>query len=272
MKVLKPLCLLAFITILIPNDKSLGRDNDPKIPSDISTASLLYRKVVWSTLSLPGQRFMSSLIFPESSIAYMDVDNAVAFTIDDGFCGVDNPNGCMINEVRDLFNKYDAKATFFITGNHCNYVSVDEVQLLLNDGHELANHNMYDYPYDQHSKEDFESDLDSTQNIISQFTPVDTKWYRAPHAKLSKEMQTVIDSRGMVHIISDSFANDTAIPDSKWIAEFVLKSVQPGSIIVLHMPERGVREWCYEAMELVLQGLKEKNLDILTLTELEKLQ
>jgi peptidoglycan/xylan/chitin deacetylase (PgdA/CDA1 family) len=140
------------------------------------------------------------------------------------------------------------------------------------DGHELANHNMYDYPYDKHTKEDFESDLNSTQNIISRFTTVDTKWYRAPHAKISEEMQTVIDSRGMIHIISDSFANDTAIPDSKWIAEFVLKKVQPGSIIVLHMPERGVREWCFEAMELTLKGLKEKNLDILTLTELEKLQ
>ena len=37
------------------------------------------------------------------------------------------------------------------------------------------------------------------------------------------------------------------------------------------MPEKGVREWNYEAIELTLKGLKEKNLKILNLSEISKL-
>jgi len=264
--------LILSISLFFPSDMNLGRNNDPKVPSDISSLNLAYRKAIWSTLSIPGQRFMSKFLFPISSISYMNADNAIALTIDDGFCGIDNPDGCMINEVRELFKKYNAKATFFITGSHCTNVTKSEVLLLLNDGHELANHNMYDYAYDKHNAEEFSKDLDKTDEIISSFTSVKTKWYRAPHAKLSDTMQLVLEERSLIHVISDSFANDTAIPDSEWISEFILKHVQPGSIIVIHMPERGVREWLYEAMELTLIGLKNKNLEVLNLTQLEALQ
>ncbi len=54
------------------------------------------------------------------------------------------------------------------------------------------------------------------------------------------------------------------------IANLILKTVQPGSIIIIHMPERGVREWTYEALELVLKGLTARNLNLLNLTDLEK--
>ena len=38
------------------------------------------------------------------------------------------------------------------------------------------------------------------------------------------------------------------------------------------MPEKGIREWNYEAMELILQGLTKMNLNILNLTELSNLE
>ena len=38
------------------------------------------------------------------------------------------------------------------------------------------------------------------------------------------------------------------------------------------MPEKGVREWNYEAMELTLKGLKDKGLRVLNLTEMKILE
>ena len=108
-------------------------------------------------------------------------------------------------------------------------------------------------------------------NLISQYTDNIPKWYRAPHAKLSKTMQEVIDEKGYTHIICDAFAADTAIPDPKWISKFILKKVKPGSVVLIHMPERGIREWNYEAMELTLKGLKEKGYNITTFSELYNL-
>ena len=249
---------------------SLGRDSDPRTVDDISFVKLLYKKAFWSTLSILGPRNISKIAYP-NSISYFDSNNSVAFTIDDGFCGLDNPKGDMTEDVRLLLDKYNANATFFVSGTHCAHTRVDVIKKLLNDGHELANHNLYDISYSSHTSEDFENDLLMTKEILDQYTPNLSKWYRAPHASINDSMHEIIKKHNLVHVIGDSFANDTSIPDAKWIAQFILKRVQPGSIIIIHMPEKGVREWNYEAMELILMGLKEKNLNILNLTELDNL-
>ena len=70
--------------------------------------------------------------------------------------------------------------------------------------------------------------------------------------------------------MGDVFANDTSIQDANWISSFILKNVKPGSVIIIHMPEKGIREWNYLALENILNGLKERKLEIVTLTELEQ--
>ena len=278
MKVYKVYLFILLISPILTHESnstnkiiSLGRDSDPKVVSDISIIKMLYKKTFWSTLSLLGARNITKIVYP-NSISHMISDNAVAFTIDDGFCGLDNPNGDMTEEVRLLLNKYDANATFFISGTHCAHTNKKVVENLLNDGNELANHNMYDIPYNKHSSKDFENDLVMTNEILQTYTPNLSKWYRAPHATITDSMHITINQHGLKHIIGDCFANDTSIPDAKWIANFILKRVKPGSIVIIHMPEREVREWNYEAMELILQGLKEKEYKILNLTELANLQ
>ena len=56
-----------------------------------------------------------------------------------------------------------------------------------------------------------------------------------------------------------------------------IRSVSPhwqvtsGSIIVLHMPEKGFREHTLKEMELLLEGLKKRGLRSVTLTRLAEL-
>ena len=246
----------------------LGRTGDPRLKSDISNIKLFYKKVLWKSLSFLGARNVASIAYPKS-IAFMNSDNSVAITIDDGFCGLDNPLGDMTEDIRLLLKRYNAKATFFIAGTHCSHTSENTIKKLLADGHELANHSMYDVPYADLPIDYFEKDLIQTKNILDVYTNNLSKWYRAPHASITNEMHDVIKKYNLTHVIGDVFANDTSIPDPKWIANLILKTVQPGSIVILHMPERGVREWTYEALELVLKGLTEKNLNMLNLTGLE---
>ena len=262
-------------TIIAINNKHetiLGRDNDPKQSSEISKLKLLIRKIIWEITTMPGLRFLTRLIYPSSTISYFDVQNAVAFTIDDGFCGIDNNIGCMVNEVRQLFKSYDAHATFFVAGSHCKYSDINTINLLIEDGNEIANHNMMDWPYDNYSLEEFEYDLELTKNILSIYNQKYSKWYRAPFGKYSYSMQKVIEKKNLIHVIPDVFAHDTYIPDPYWISEHILRKVKPGSIILIHMPERGIREWNYKAIELTLKGLQEKKLKVLNLTELEALE
>ncbi len=255
-----------------PLNQTLGRDNDPKVVEDISKFKMFSKKSIWTIASIPGMRTMTKLFFPKPSIAYVNTDEKiVAFTIDDGFCGKDNPNGDMLNDIIQLFDKYDSKATFFVTGSHIENTLYSDIQLLLNNGHEIANHSMYDWPYNKYSKEDFEKDFDKTHFILSQYTDNIPKFYRAPHANLSNTMMEVLSERGYEHIICDGFASDTSIPDAKWISTFILKRTKPGSILLIHMPENNIREWNYEAIELTLKGLKEKGYKVVTVSELFEL-
>ncbi len=248
--------------------QQLGRDKDPKIKSDIGPVSLWFRKFAWEALTFPGLRNLTALYYPSSTISFMDGKESVAFTIDDGFCGLDNPDGCMVEEVRTLFKEFNANATFFISGSHCKYTSKTEVDKLIKDGHELANHNMMDWPYTDYSKIDFENDLHETEKILSKYIETSNLWYRAPFGRINETMQKVLNDKGYINIMTDSFAHDTAIPDPEWIAGYILDRVRPGSIILIHMPERGVREWNYQAMRLTLQGLSKQGFKILTLTDL----
>tara|TARA_B100001029_G_C15060367_1_gene457895 strand:- start:1806 stop:2708 length:903 start_codon:yes stop_codon:yes gene_type:complete len=250
----------------------LGRDNDPKKITDISKRQLFFRKLGWTITTLPGLRFMMRFLYPESTVTHFKVNNAVAFTIDDGFCGLDNSDGCMLEEVRQLFSKYDAHATFFIAGSHCQHVSIEEVNNLISDGHEIANHNIMDWSYENYTPEDFEYDLLLTKNILSNYNQDYSHWYRAPFGKLTNNIETVINKHNMTHVLPDAFAHDSFIPDPNWIAKHILKKVKPGSVILIHMPEKGVREWNYKAMELTLKGLKEKKYSILNLSEIKALE
>ena len=178
----------------------------------------------------------------------------------------------MINEVRELFKEYDAKATFFTTGSHCHNAKRNDILKLLDDGHELANHGMFDHPYNEFNYEDFKNDLELTASILKSYTNSIPKFYRAPHAKLSKTMQKVIDEKGLTHFVCDAFASDTSIPDPEWISDYILNRVQPGSIVLIHMPEKNIREWNYAAMELTLKQLRDLNYKIVTLSELNNLK
>ena len=74
----------------------------------------------------------------------------------------------------------------------------------------------------------------------------------------------------MIHVVCDAFASDTSTPDPVWISKYITKKTKPGSILLIHMPEKGVREWNLEAMELTLKWLKDNNFKVVTLTELFK--
>ena len=275
MKKITTLFIFVFSSLLLLGsdiNRIMGRDTDPKSISDISRFKIFTKKAIWETLSLPGMRFMADMIFPDNIISYLDIDDkTVAFTIDDGFCGRNNPNGDMTDEVVELFKKYNSKATFFTSGSHCDYTSYESIKRLLDDGHELANHGMYDFPYNQHPEPEFKSDFDSTHNQLKKYTDNIPKWYRAPHAKTSKVMDKFLEEEGYMHIMCDGFANDTSIPDPEWISNFILRKIKNGSIILIHMPEKGFREWNFKAIELTLKGLKEEGYQVVTFSELYNL-
>lgn len=225
----------------------------------------------------------------------------VSFTVDDAFCGHDDPEFCakhageelsstgednpevqrsrsMLPEVRRLCQEFDVKGTWFATSSFCRGQEED-IREFLRDGHELGNHMPRDTPYADYSEQDFEREMLSCNNFLegkilqgAGLSPEQQslRWFRAPNGFLSPAMQRVLRKHSMLNAMVDAYAFDTDIPDADFIARNVLAAIQPGSVWLVHMPERGFREWNLRAMRLIMEGLKSRGLKSVTLSELDR--
>ena len=62
------------------------------------------------------------------------------------------------------------------------------------------------------------------------------------------------------------------VEDGPWLAHSLNKQITSGSIAIIHMPERGFREYCYEALDLLLNELVTvRNFKCVTVSQLQQI-
>jgi len=83
-------------------------------------------------------------------------------------------------------------------------------------------------------------------------------------------MWRVLQRYSFTNVLCDVFANDTVISDPEFIAQTLLSLLhrEGGSIVVIHVPERGFREHNLRALHMFLQGLADMGLSAVTVSAL----
>lgn len=234
----------------------------------------------WGLTSKLGLRPLSYLsvyytdtLFQFSQSSHPGVKGYVALTIDDGLCRNDAGES-MAAEVRALLKAEGATATFFLCSEYCEGPELQaEARALIEDGHEFANHCTTDREFASQSAEEFEVTLDQSLNVLEAFVGKgEIKWFRAPQGRYTSVHKAAIEKRGMKHVLGDTYCDDW-VDDSNpgWIASTMLNQVRDGSIIIVHMPEKSYRYHCYPALQKLLEGLRQKNLQTVSLSRLESL-
>lgn len=199
----------------------------------------------------------------------------VALTIDDTPCRFQDPESSELPRVRQLLKEYNAKATFMIVGSWCTEAHREDMISLLQDGHEFANHGMMDRSYEFDTN--FGTAVDECSKVICDLQTaasvdnVGVKWFRAPHGRYTQSMADELKTRNLTNVMCDTYASCPIVQDGDFIAQHLTKTCQDGSIILLHMPERHVRTWCLTALQGLLEGLKERDFKVTTLSEMSKL-
>lgn len=246
---------------------------EPEVQSDLAPWAVWLHKLLWEARLVPGARRVVPRLWP-TSLCYFDhrrhpgVEGYVALTFDDAFCRPGYEDGSMVDEIRTVMKEHGATGTFFTIGEYCSPALDEAVAGLLEDGSELANHCAKDRKHDGDSSEQFSVALDGAEKELRRLQGNLNQWFRAPHGKLSTIMDDVLARRGMENVMFDSYGNDTQIPDGSYIANVMLRLVTHGSISLIHVPEKGFREWNFLALRLFLEGLEKKGLKAITLTEL----
>ncbi|MEL6903516.1 MAG: chitin deacetylase family protein [Cyanobacteria bacterium J06606_4] len=195
-----------------------------------------------------------------------DRPKVIALSIDDG------PSS-ETARILDTLDRYDAKATFFnISGNLPTYEGT--VRQAVATGHEFGNHLTADEPSIRLSAEAFEADLLAAEEAILPLLPGDASvessglvWLRPGMGFYNSQMVSTARSHGYQLVLGSVFPYDTHIPSVGFASAFILRTVEPGDIIVLHDGEgRGGRT--VDTLERVLPVLRSRGYEVTTISGL----
>ncbi len=182
----------------------------------------------------------------------------VALTIDDG------PDPVQTPKILDILEQYNAHATFFLISSRLPG-NEEIVQRMLDEGHEIANHLVYDEPSIRLASDEFERQLLEADQVLSQFG--ETIWFRPGSGWYNNGMLDIVQEHGYQCALGSVYPFDPQIGSSWFIKKYVLWKASPGEIVVLHdYGARGRRT--AEALASILPELMEKGYKVVNLTEL----
>jgi peptidoglycan/xylan/chitin deacetylase (PgdA/CDA1 family) len=182
----------------------------------------------------------------------------VALTIDDG------PDAVATPRILDVLTRHGARATFFLITSR---IPGNEgiVARIVEENHELANHLTVDEPSIQLSPADFERRLLEAHGALSEFA--DVRWFRPGSGWYNDAMLATLRRLGYRCVLGSVYPFDPQLPCAWFSAHYVLWTVRPGSIIVLH--DHGARgERTAAALDTILPALNRRGFRVVTLSEL----
>jgi peptidoglycan/xylan/chitin deacetylase (PgdA/CDA1 family) len=196
-------------------------------------------------------------------------ENVLSLTFDDG------PSE-WTPLVLDLLAEHRARATFFILGAG---IAGGErtLERTLEDGHELGLHSWSHPHLTELSDLEIRNQMRRTQRAIERATGVVAHVWRPPYFEADERVRRALAGSGLVEA-----ACSIAPEDYHWPAErtaaFVIKRLRPGAIVDLHdgrpshsssAPERSAT---IEALELILEEMKRRDLHSVSLSQLSTLE
>jgi peptidoglycan/xylan/chitin deacetylase (PgdA/CDA1 family) len=209
---------------------------------------------------------------PSSSVLYPTVTHGprdrrrIALSFDDG------PDPLVTPAVLDALKVHGARASFFVIGQALER-QPDLARRMLAEGHELCNHSW------RHSRwQNFwgpramRDEIARGEQVIGTFTDsISRSLYRSPIGLKSPSLARAAQQQGVRMIAWSLHSRDTRLCDPQQIAVRVLGRIKPGDIVLMHdghdLPGRH-RPACAAAVPLILAGLREKQLECVTVSEL----
>ena len=181
----------------------------------------------------------------------------IALTFDDG------PNTTTTDQVLDLLQKYQVRASFFLIGNNITDESAEVVKRAYDMGCEIDNHSK-SHPYmNEMTAEEIIAEVQYVSDKVEEITGQPTLFFRPPYIAVSDTMYESID----MTFISGAGCDDwDASVDVETRIKKVQRLAQDGIIILLHDAEGN--DQTVEALDTIIPALLEKGYQFVTVKEL----
>lgn len=185
-------------------------------------------------------------------------DMKIALTFD---CAWENSD---TQQLIDILDKYEVKATFFATGDWCERYP-DDVLMLFDEGHAVENHSNTHPHVQSISKDKLIADTLACDDIIESITGVRPTLYRSPYGEFSDSMLTVFETELPHKVIQwTADSRDWQGRESYDMAHTIMSNIQSGGILLFHNDTINTPE----ALEIVLPALQEEGYEFILVKDL----
>ncbi|WP_312516316.1 polysaccharide deacetylase family protein [Anaerospora sp.] len=240
----------------------------PSIISDLKNAG--YRFVTISELLEKGKKQEQQAKQPTEKVQTLPYrvlysrplsQPAVALTFDDG------GNTAQVNELLAVLRANDVKSTFFLLGNWIE-ANPRLVKLILEDGHEIANHS-YSHPqFTRLSKSETENEIQACETALTQSAGQTMKrYFRPPYGDFNNMTSTVLQDKGyQAMVIWSVDSRDWTGASSAQMQENIMRNVTNGSIVLFHLHGANT----VAALGQLIPKLREQGYQCVTISEMLK--
>jgi peptidoglycan-N-acetylglucosamine deacetylase len=180
----------------------------------------------------------------------------VALTFDDG------PRPGTTDDLVKKLEKHKVKATFFVVGERAEQYP-EGLQMIVDGGHEVANHSWSHPLLSRISEAEFFSELERTREYLFRITGRSTGLYRPPGSTRAV-LNKLTPPSGYAMVLWDVHSQDhLGIPKEKIIRN-VLAQTKDGDVVLLHngLPNTTA------AMDDIIPQLKRQGFKFVTISEL----
>ncbi|MBS4176755.1 polysaccharide deacetylase family protein [Lederbergia citrea] len=202
--------------------------------------------------------------YEESGDVVWDVvteEKLIALTFDDG------PHSTFTPQILDILAKYNAKATFFVIGEHAKKFP-NIIKRQVKEGHEIANHSFTHYNPIKKG-EALKKELRQTDDILYKITGTKPAFYRPVGGYYNDQIINTSVHEGY-RVIMWSWHQDTEDwkrPGVNKIVSKVLSGHQPGDVVLFH-DAGGDRSQTVKALSIILPALEKEGYEFVTVSQL----
>lgn len=186
----------------------------------------------------------------------------VALTLDDG------PSARFTNEVLTILRERNAKATFFVTGREAGE-NLAQTRMIVHAGHEIGNHSYSHANMAFMGPASVKDEVERTDAAIRAAGYEGEILFRPPSGKKLVSLPWYLSQHSRKTIMWDvepeSYPEVADNPDA--LAKYVIDHAKNGSIILLHAMYRS-RDVSRQALPLVIDGLRQKGFELVTVSQL----
>lgn len=223
-------------------------------------------KFVSNTLSLAASAAIlfgavSSAETADYSYAGETPDKVIALTFDDG------PNTTTTNEILDILEEYDAKATFFLIGNNINDESAVSVKRAYDMGCEIGNHSKSHPTMTDLTEAEIIEEVSYVDEKVFEITGEYPTFFRPPFIAVNDLMYDTIDHTFICGFGCSDYLDTVTAQDR---IDAVMSAAKDGLIVLLH--DAAGNDMTVEALKTIVPELIEDGYELVTLSELYERQ